>query len=1022
MQKKILIILIVVFFGSIYSYSQKTVTGKVTTPEDPLGIPGVNVYLKGTNTGTVTDLEGNYTIDVPDDSATLVFSFVGYNTEEAKVEGKTVINMALIPTLESIEEVVVTALGIKRDEKALGYSVQEVKGDLVAQVKELDVVNALAGKVSGVNIIQADGSIGGGGSRIVIRGESSLAGNNDPLFIINGVPGSANDIAADDIESISVLKGPAAAALYGSKAGAGVVLITSKSGKGANGLQVEFNSNMTFQSPLVLPEYQNKYGMGNGGVYSYLDGNTNDEGYWDDTKYTWGPEFDGELRPQFDGNKPWVDYPNNVKDFYQTGHIFINNLSFSNSGENGNYRFSYSHTDQKGILPNTGLVKDNLGLNSQFIMSKKFTITTNINYIRTNCENNRQVDVRFIPRGIDISALEDYWIPGLEGIQQMNYRRSANNPYFLLYENPYSYIDSKVIANINANYEILPNLNIMGRYGTNYTNNEHIEKSAYSNVSAIQGLYKKGMSNAWDRTAEFLASYERKILDNFTVRVSFGGTHFRSEYKFLEGTTYWLTYVDIYNLNNRDKYLTDTDYYTELERNSLYGFLNMDYKGMVFLDLTRRDDWSSTLHPDNNHFSYPSAVGSVILSELFSLPHVITYWKLRGSIAQVGNGIPVPYYTVEEKYSLVSKENGLAYLEVDNAKTDPYLKPEKTTGTEFGTDIRFFSNRLGLDITYYNSITRNQILKTQISKTTGDEYYTTNVGEIESKGIELTINGTPIKNGDALTWDCQLNWSLDRSYLIDFNDTIKTKTQAVNAFLAIEDHPGQRRGTFYGKSYERTPDGERLYGLSGDTRLTDETQLGNYNPDWIASLYNSITYKNISVSFLFDLRYGGLIYNEIERRLNLYGLSEATLLNDRTGIVPDGMVEEDGAYRKLTLEDIEAFGKLGGQSGQEYWANQMEEVVPENELIDDTYLKFRELRIAYNLPRRWMDKTFIQSATVALIGRNLMVWSKVKHIDPETFGIAEEKNDYGFNTKVPGYANSKMPSVRSYGFGISCKF
>ncbi len=1023
MHKKILLLFLVVFPLSAYLFSQQTITGKITTPDDPMGIPGVNVFLKGTSTGTVTDLDGNYSIEVPSDTATLVFSFIGYNTEERKVESNSVIDILLVPTLESIDEVIVTALGIKRDEKALGYAVQEVKGDQVAQVKELDVVNALAGKVSGVNIIQADGSIGGGGSRIVIRGESSLAGNNDPLFIINGIPGDANDIAPDDIESISVLKGPAAAALYGSKAGAGVVLITSKSGKGSKGLSVDFNSNMTFQSPLVLPEYQDKFGIGSGGSYNYLDGNTNDEPYWDDTRYSWGPEFDGELRPQFDGNKPWVAYPDAVKDFYQTGHIFVNNLSFSNSSENGNYRFSYSHTDQKGILPNTGLVKDNLGLNSQFIMNSKFTITTNINYIRTNCENSRQVDVRFIPRGIDISALEDYWVPGQEGIQQMNYRRSTNNPYFILYENPFSYIDSKVIANVNANYEILPNLNVMGRFGTNYTNNEYYDKSAYSNINAIQGFYKKGMVNNWDRTAEFLASYEKKFFGNFTARASFGGTHFRSEFKFLEGRTYWLTYTDLYNLNNRDKYLTVGDYLSKLERNSLYGFLNLDYKGKVFLDITRRDDWSSTLHPDNNHFSYPSAVGSVILSEIFTFPNVLTFWKVRGSIAQVGNDIPVPYFTVKEKYTLESKEDGLAYVVVDNAKTNPYLKPEKTTGTEFGTDIRFFQNRLGIDITYYKGYTRNQILRTKISSTTGDDYVTDNVGEIESKGVELTINATPVKQGNGFQWDVQLNWSLDRSYLIEFNDIVKTKTQAVNAFLAIDDRAGQRRGTFYGKSYEKTPDGERLYSLSGDTRLTEETQLGNYNPDWMASLHNSFSYKNISVSFLFDLRYGGFIYNEIERRLNLYGLSEATLLNDRTGIVPDGMVEEeDGTYRKLTLEDIESFGKIGGQSGQEYWANQMEEVVPENTLVNDTYLKFRELRIAYVLPQHWMDKTFIQSATVALIGRNLAVWSKVKHIDPETFGIAAQKNDFGFDTKVPGYANSNMPSVRSLGFSLSCKF
>lgn len=1027
MHKKTISLLILVFSFTVCAYTQRTITGKITTEDAPEGLPGVNIIIEGTTEGTISDLDGNYTIEVPNDSCTLVFSYIGYLTEKMTVSGKTVIDMAMIPDIESLAEVVVTALGIKREEKALGYSVQKVKGEEVAKVKELDVVNALSGKVSGVNIIQADGSIGGGGSRIVIRGESSLAGNNDPLYIINGVPGDANDIAPDDIESISVLKGPAAAALYGSKAGAGVVLITSKSGKGAEGLRVDFNSNITFQTPLVLPEYQNKYGMGYNYTYSYLDGNTGDDPYYDDTRYNWGPEFDGELRPQFTGNNPWVAYPDNVKDFYQLGHIFINNISIANSYDKGNYRFSYSNTDQRGILPNNGLTKNNLSLNSQFKFSERLSISTNLSYIRKKCDNDKQVDVRFIPRSIDISALKDYWIPGMEGIQQMNYRRSANNPYFELFENPNSYIENKVIANITTNLSITKELTLMGRFGTNYTNKENYEKHAKSTYNRdekrdFDGFYKSGLTNTWDRTAEFLLSYEKNFFNVFTAKLSAGGTHYRKEYKKLEASAYSLTYIDLYNLNNRDNYASIADSITKQERNSLYAFLNLDYKGIIFLDFTRRDDWSSTLHPDNNHFSYHSAVLSALISDMFTMPSYISFLKVRGSIAQVGNDIPVPYFTIEDKYSFRTN-SGLTYVEPSETETDPYLKPEITTGSEVGMDARFLNNRLGLDITYYYSITKNQILKTEKTITSGgEEYFTTNAGKIESKGVELTLNATPVKMED-FKWETQLNWSLDRSYLVEFNDTISSKTQQVNAFLAIEDRPGQRRGTFYGKAYELAPNGKRLYSLSGDTRLTELTELGNYNPDWMASLNNTLTYKNISLSFLLDLRYGGLIFNEIERRLNMYGLSEVTLLNDREGLIPDGMVEEeDGTYRELTLADLEAYGKIGGQTGQEYWANQMEEVAPQCVLVDDTYLKLREVRLAYQIPQKWIEGIFVRSMTVALVGRNLAVWSKVKHVDPETYGLAEDKNDFGFDTKVPGYANSNLPSVRSFGFTLSCNF
>lgn len=1025
--RKIYLIFTLFLIGVTSAFSQQILTGKVTSMDDPEGIPGVNVVIKGTSIGSISDLDGNYSIEVPNDSATAMFSFVGFNTEEYSVKGRTTIDVMLVPSIESLSEVVVTALGIRRDEKALGYSVQKVKGEDIAKVKEIDVINALSGKVSGVNIIQADGAVGGGGSRIVIRGESSLAGNNDPLFIINGIPGSANDIAPDDIESISVLKGPAAAALYGSKAGAGVVLITSKSGKGSDGLQIEFNSNMTYQSPLVLPEYQNKYGMGQSNEYGYYNGNG--DGTFDDTELSWGPEFDGELRPQFTGNDPWLAHPDNVKDFYEVGHIYINNLSISNSSNRGNYRFSYSNTDQKGIMPNNGLTKNNLSLNSQFKFNDRITLSSNIAYIRTNCENKKQADVRFIPRSIDISALQDYWVPGLEGYQQMNYRRSDNNPYFELFENTDSYTDSKVIANVSANIDITQDFSFMGRFGTNYTNNEYYDKHAKSTYARdekrdLDGYYKNGLANTWDRTAEFLFSYNKTLFQDFTAKLSAGGTHYRREYKKLEGSVYELTYVDLYNLNNRDNYIDVSDYMDKQERNSLYAFLNLDYQGMLFLDVTRRDDWSSTLHPDNNHFSYHSAVLSALISDMLTLPEAFSFWKVRGSFAQVGNDIPVPYYTIEDKYEWRTSSGGLTYIEPSNTKTDPYLKPEITSGAEAGMDIRFFNNRLGFDITYYYSITRNQILKTKKSITgEGQDFFTINAGKIESEGIELTLNAVPVKTED-FKWEMQLNWSLDRSYFRESSDTsIPPKTQQVNAHLAIEDRPGQRRGTFYGRAYEYAPNGQRLYSLSGDTRLTEATELGNYNPDWMASLYNTMSYKEFSLSFLFDWRYGGLLYNNIERRLNMYGLAEATLLNDREGIVPEGMVElEDGTYRELTLADLESFGKIGGQSGQEYWPTQMEETAPQNVLVDASYIKLREVRLAYQLPANWTQGLKVHSLTVALVVRNLAVWSKVKHIDPETFSNASDKNDFGFDTKIPGYANSNMPSVRSYGFTLSCKF
>ncbi len=1003
--------------GSTIGYSQE-VTGVVTSADDNMGIPAANIVIKDTFIGTITDIDGRFSLSASS-SDTLVITCLGMESQIIPLNGRTNIQVVMSSTFELISEIVVTALGIKREEKALGYAVQKVDGDVLSSVKELDVVNALSGRISGVDIIQADGGIGGGGSRIVIRGESSMAGNNDPIYIIDGVRGKANDVASDDIESISVLKGPAAAALYGAEAGGGVVIISSKSGRGVEGVSVELNSNITFQSPLVLPKYQNSYGQGSGFQYSYLNGNG--DGLFDDSRESWGPAFDDELRPQFNGNLPWIAYPNNVKDFYETGHIFVNNVAVSKSGEQGNFRFSYTNTDQKGIMPNNGLNQNRFDLNSHFQITPTLNLRAGLNYNRVYCANNRNVEVRYTPRNIDLNALKDYWIPGMEGIQQFNYRRSDNNPYFVLHENTYGYYDTRMIMNVSVDWEVLPGLDLTGRYANIYENNQWDDKNAYStyqahNPLAAEGYYGTGQRNNLSKTADILAVYTKSIR-SFVTRLSIGGTHYRYEVNNIGGSINSLKYLDLWNLNNRERPVIIDNWTSKMERNSLYGFLNLEYKGMLYLDITARNDWSSTLHPDNNSFFYPSVAFSGIISEMFDLPYFINFWKLRLSSAEVGKDISEPYFIEEQKFGWItdSRTGETRPYEVD-FKTDPYLKPEKTTGNEIGTDFRLFNNRLGVDIAVYEAITRNQILKMPVSSATGYSYFMLNAGEVKSDGVELSITAVPLKRRDYQL-EFQLNWSRDRTRVTELIDSLPdfSKSQKVNAFANIEDRVGQRRGTFYGRSYVRNDNGDQLFTLNGDTRKTGYVALGNYNPDWVTSLNTDFRYKNITFSILFDFRYGGLIYNEMERRLNLFGLSKAS--EDRTSLIPVGYVEmEDGSY--VSLDQILTEGK----SGQDYMRTMMEETVPENLLFDNTYLKLRSLRIGYEIPKHILDKTPIKSATVAIVGRNLFVWSKVNHIDPETFGYAQTSSDFGYSVKVPGYAVSSLPSVRSYGFSFNFKF
>ena len=434
MRKLLLLTIGFIAFIGVLSAQELTVTGKLTGADDGLEIIGATVIIKGNpSSGTISDLDGNYQISASSND-TLVFSYIGYAGQEIFINGRTIIDISMSEENILIEEVVVTALGMKREKKALGYSVQEVDGEDLKQTKELNVLNSLSGKVAGVNITQGGGGLNGGGARIVIRGETSLAGNNTPLFVIDGIPGSSNDVASDDIESITVLKGPAAAALYGSRAAAGVVLITTKSGKGtASGtIGIEINSNTSMQTAFVLPTYQNQFGQGTGGIYKYYDGNN---GVWpdgsisnDDYAINWGPEFDGALRPQFTGNRPWVAHPDNVKDFYQTGTILNNNIAFSGANEGGFYRVSYTNIRQKGIIPNTGLTSHRLDLSGGWNLTEKLNVSANIKYKHEASDNTRSKDVRLYPRNIDMDPLKEYWIPGLEGAQQLKWRASSKIP------------------------------------------------------------------------------------------------------------------------------------------------------------------------------------------------------------------------------------------------------------------------------------------------------------------------------------------------------------------------------------------------------------------------------------------------------------------------------------------------------------------------------------------------------------------------------------------------------------------
>lgn len=1033
MRKYIGITVLLLLFGGFLSAQENIITGTVTSAEDGMPIIGATIVVKGApSSGTISGPEGNFKISAsPTD--TLIFRFVGFTTQEIPVNNRSDIGVIMAPDRILIDEVVVTALGMEREQKALGYSVQEVDGEDLQQTKELNIINSLSGKVAGVNITQGGGGLSGGGARIVIRGETSLAGNNTPLFVIDGIPGSSNDVASDDIESISILKGPAAAALYGSRAAAGVVLITTKTGKNlkSKGAVVEINSNTSFQRPFILPEYQNQFGQGTGGIYKYYDGNN---GVWpdggisnDDYDINWGPEFDGELRPQFTGNDPWVAYPDNVKDFYNTGYILNNNLAVTGASESGHYRVSYTNIRQKGIIPNTGVQSHRIDLSGGWMVSDKLDISTNFKYTAAESDNTRTEDIRFYPRNIDFEALKDYWVPGLEGIQQRKWRSSDNNPYFELHENRNAYVNNRIIGIAVANYRFTEYLSLMGRIGLTSSNRDENRRTAFSTVGANNqfGSYYARQTLGYELNSDFLLTYEKDLTSNFNLKASAGGNAMSTQRSWVSGTVEQLLIPDVYNLGNHRVYPKTSNYLSQKKLNSLYGFANLAYRKMIYLDITARNDWSSTLPVDNNSYFYPSFALSGLMSTIFTLPEQISFWKLRGSWARVGNDTDP--YQLQDEFYWGTGEGGSATINQSDVKANPDLKPELTDAWEAGTDIRFFNNRLRLDFTYYNSVTSNQILKVEVSPTTGYEFILKNAGKIRNKGWEVMLQGS-ILQMQNLYWNATLNWSRDRAIVEEYDpdNPDAVLSRSVTTHLFVEDKLGERRGAMYGKGFERAPNGEILFTKSGDTQRGPKKYLGNYNPDWIGSVYNEIGYKNVSVNFLIDVRYGGVFYSRTNYNLNIKGLSKATLLGGpdpdgvytpRQYILPDGMIYDNDVYRKLTREDLIQSGlSTGGLSGQQYWENIMDSEIPEAVMYDASYVKFRELAISYHFPPKFLTKTFFKSASLSFVMRNVAVWTNIPNVDPETFSSSQQAGN------VLGYDRGGVPSVRNMALNINLKF
>ncbi len=1038
MKKLFLLIVLFVFVSGLTLMAQtRVITGTVSsavTGEGP--IPGVTVMVKGTTVGALTDANGKYSITVPTDATTLIFSYIGMKSKEVAISGRTVIDGVLESDLIGLNEVVVTALGIAKEKKALGYSVQDVKGDELTKAKETNVINSLQGRISGAQITSSSGAVGAS-SRIVIRGVSSLSGNNQPLFVVDGIPiantnfsnnndtdgtnrgNGAADINPDDIETITVLKGANAAALYGSRAGAGVIVVTTKKGKKGEKLSVNLSNTTTFETPLKLPSFQNKYGQGNGGQFAYVDGAGG--GINDGVDESWGPQLDiGLMIPQFsspvnvDGTiqpTPWISHPDNVKDFFETGHTVSTNVSLQGGTEKSNFRLSFTDLNQKGMVPNTDFGKKTVSFNATSNPVDKLTFSASGSYVNAKSDNqpgygyaatNVMQQFTWTGRQVDYTLLRDKQRNADGSIYNWNHNYH-NNPYMTLQEDLNKLRRDRLMGNAMVKYQFLPYLSAYVRTGGDFYQNFQSTQNFVGDWDFPQGYYSETVDLFREINSDFLVTFDKEIATDLNLSLNFGGSRMDRVTQQNVGTAPELAVPGVYNVANSSVTPQVTNRFTSKRINSLMGFGQLSYKNEIFVDFSVRNDWSSTLPENANSYLYPSVSVSGVLTDIFGVKsNVLSFAKIRGSWAQVG--MDTDPYQLEPTVSFGDGWNAstkLLNLFVPNTLPNTTLKPQKNESLEFGADLRFFLDRVRLDLTYYNQKSINQIVDIAVSGASGYLFKTVNAGRIDNKGVEILLALTPVKMGD-FKWDVTFNFAKNNNKVVELADGIDTYLLGAYWSMQVLAKPGGAYGVLYGYDLKRDPSGNVIFN-NGLPSQGDIKELGNFTPDWLGGMLNEFYYKGFNASFLIDTKQGGDIYSMTTTWGRYAGALEETLIGREGGIVGKGVMSDgNGGYVPNTVvADAEQFNKAAFSNNIGYTS-----------VFDASYIKLREIKIGYTFKNS--PKLPIRDINISLVGRNLAILSSTApHIDPET----------SFSSgNVQGLEYGQLPSARSMGFSIGCKF
>lgn len=1079
MGKRIHLFLLALAIGVIQGAAQvTTVRGIVTTEEDGEPVIGASVIVKGTALGTVTDVNGRFELSGLSPSATrLLISYISLMAKEVAIAPQ--VSVTLKSDTHLLDEVVVTALGISREKKALGYTAQEVKQDALVQGKDNNLLNSLSGKIAGVRITNTQGDVGS--SRIVIRGETSIAGENQPLFIVDGIPvdnsqlnarssgrdfkNAIADLNPEDIKTLTVLKGPNAAALYGARAAHGAIVITTKGGdKRQKGIGITLHSSTQVSFVATLPEFQNLFGQGAGGRFSYVDGKG--AGVNDGVDESWGPRLDiGLLIPQFDspldadGNRvatPWVSHPNNVRDYFRMGISTNNGISIARGDDKYQFRVGYNYEKQVSIVPDAGTNKTNISLNTDYHLAKWIVVGATANYIVYTAPS---LPGSATPSGSNVRSnspmLQFLWFGRQVDTNSLkaDYTRNWNSSY---YDNPFwsasyntqSQERHRLIGDLHAEFRLTDGLHVRFRTSTDWYNDRRKSKVKWGSAGAGSpyGSYAEDAYTVKENNTEVLATYIKQLNKNWGIDALLGFNVRNKQYENNYQAAPRLAVADLYTLtNSRDPLTSSNDFY-RLRQYGLYGSIQLDYRRWAFLNITGRNDWSSTLPVDNNSYFYPSVTASVLLSEAFGWrSKAVNYLKIRGGWSQVGaDANPYQLATV---FTSETAFNGNPLQSSSTIGMNLNLKPENTSSIEAGFEAAFWDNRLYLDFTYYKTDSRNQILKLATTAASGYTSQVRNAGHIRNRGYEIQLGAVPIQTSKGFRWNLDLNYGANSSKVVKLDDEgLITSYQLYSSGIQILASVGEAYGTLFGTSYVRDANGNVVVDANGLPKIsTTNKTLGKFTPDWTGGISNTFSYRSLSLSFLIDASVGGSIFSNTNKTGKYTGVLANTLSgrdaehgglwyytdamgnNVRLSESPSYSVSSDGLY----------YAQVNGQSTRVYQDGIMVEGVTESgskneevvsaekyyhriysiaeaNVYDASYVKLREVALSYRLPRLWTQKLHLQEASVTLTGRNLWtIYKSVPNIDPEsalTTGNAQGVEAYS------------LPTTRSFGVNLSVKF